>query len=106
MIQEGRIKHSRIKERYRISGIIPACGDGDGCMVLRGAMPEVVPCWCRRLCRHASRCAGGWGNECTSDVGGCAVAVSEDASEDVSEGVSEVVDCTGGCTGGCLVIMS
>ena len=69
-------------------------------------MPEVVLCQCWRLCRHASRCAGGWGNECTSYVGGCVVAVSEDASEDVSEGVLEVVDCTSGCTGGCLVITS
>ena len=102
MIQEGHIKHSHIKGRYRISGIIPACGDGDGCMVLWEAMPEVVPCQCWRLCRHASRCAGGWRNECTSYVEGCAVAVSEDASEDVSEDV----DCTSGCTGGCLVITS
>ena len=57
-----------------------------------------------RLCWCASRCAGGWRNECTSYVRGCVVAVSEDVSEDVLEGVSEVVDCTGGCTGGCLVI--
>ena len=70
--------------------------------MLRGAMPEVVPCRCQRLCQHASRCAGGWGNECTSYVRGCVVAVSEDASEDVSEDV----DCTGGCTGGCFVITS
>ena len=63
-----------------------------------GAMPEVVPCQCQRLCQHASRCASGWGNECTSYVGGCAVAVSEDASEDVSEDVD--------FTSGCLVIMS
>ena len=102
MIQEGHIKCSHIKGRYCISGIIPACSDGDGCMVLWGAMPEVVPCWCWRLCRHASRCAAGWGNECTSYVGGCAVAVLEDALEDVLEDV----DCTGGCTGGCLVITS
>ena len=93
MIQEGCIKHSRIKERYHISGIIPACSDGDGCMVLQGAMPEVVPCQGQRLCRHASRCAGGWGNECTSYVRGCVVAMLEDASE----GVLEVVDCTSGC---------
>ena len=57
---------------------------------------------CQRLCWRASRCAGGWGNECTSYVGGCAVTVSEDASENVSEGVSEDMDCTGGC----LVITS
>ena len=75
-------------------------------MVLWGAMPEVVPCQCWRLCRCASRCAGGWGNERTSYVGGCVVAVSEDASEDVLENVLEDVDCTGGCTGGCLVITS
>ena len=67
-----------------------------------GAMPEVVLCRCWRLCQHASRCAGGWGNECTSYVRGCVVAVLEDASEDVLEDV----DCTGGCTSGCLVIMS
>ena len=67
-------------------------------------MPEVVPCWCQRLCQHASRCAGGWGNECTSYVRGCVVAVLEHALEDVSEGVLEDVDCTGGCTSGCLVI--
>ena len=77
-------------------------------MVLWGAMLEVVPCWCQRLCQHASRCAGGWGNECTSYVRGCVVAVSEDASEDASEDVLEDVledvDFTGGCTGGCLVI--
>ena len=70
-------------------------------MVLWGAMPEVVLCQCQRLCWHASRCAGGWGNECTSYVRGCVVAVSEDASEDVSEDV----DLTSECTGGCLVIM-
>ena len=46
MIQEGCIKHSHIKERYCISGVILACGDGDECMVLQGAMPEVVPCLC------------------------------------------------------------
>ena len=102
MIQEGRIKHSRIKGRYCISGVIPACSDGDGCMVLRGAMPEVVWCRCQRLCRCASRCVGGWGNECTSYVGGCVVAVLED----VLEGVLEDVDCTSGCTGECLVITS
>ena len=45
-------------------------------------------------------------NECTSYVGGCAVAMSEDALEDVSEGVLEDVDCTSGCTSGCLVITS
>ena len=98
MIQEGCIKCSHIKGRYHISGVILACSDGDRCMVLRGAMPEIVPCQCWRLCWCASRCAGGWGNECTSYVRGCVVAVSEDASENVLEDVD--------CTGGCLVIMS
>ena len=74
--------------------------------MLWGAMPEVVPCQCWRLCWHASRCAGGWGNECTSYVRGCAVAVSEDVLEDVLEDISEDVGCTSGCTGGCLVITS
>ena len=71
----------------------------------------VMDVWCcrglyQRLCQCTSRCAGGWGNECTSYVRGCVVVVSEDASEDVSEGVLEDVDCTGGCTSGCLVITS
>ena len=80
----GCIKCSHIKGRYHISGIILACGDGDECMVLQGL--------CQRLCQCASGCAGGWGNECTSYVRGCAVAVSEDVSEDVR------------CISGCLVI--
>ena len=61
-------------------------------MVLQGAMPEVVPCRCQRLCWCASRCTAGWENECMLYVRGCAVAVSEDASEDVSEDVDVPVD--------------